>query len=309
MEFSHIPVLLGEVIEGLAVKPGGIYIDCTTGGGGHSRAIAARLGAGRLVCFDQDKEAIAAAKENLAGFENAQISFINDNFSGMDTYAGQFFPEGADGILMDLGVSSYQLDNPARGFSFHEDAPLDMRMSGEGTSAYDVVNFYEKAELLRILYRYGEEKYAKGIVGGILRAREASPISTTGELAEIIKRSVPLKVRREKNPCRKTFQAIRIEVNDELGVLEKGLESAFDRLRPGGRLAVISFHSLEDRIVKNAFRQYATGCVCPPDFPICTCGRTPRGALVGRKPVTAGEDELRQNPRSRSAKLRVIEKL
>ena len=210
---------------------------------------------------------------------------------------------------MDLGVSSYQLDNRERGFSYHDDAPLDMRMSGEGESARDVVNEYEPRELVRILQNYGEEKFAQSIVKGILKAREQSPIETTSQLAEIIKRNVPAKVRNEKNPCRKTFQAIRIEVNRELEVLEIGLKDGFELLSSGGRMAVITFHSLEDRIVKNAFKEYCTGCICPPDFPVCVCGRTPKGELVNKKPIIASEEELKENPRSRSAKLRIIEKI
>lgn len=210
---------------------------------------------------------------------------------------------------MDLGVSSYQLDTAERGFSYHEDAPLDMRMSKSGLSAYDVVNEYSKEQLEKILFEYGEEKFAHGIVSGILKARETAPIKTTLELAEIVKRNVPLKVRKEKNPCKKTFQAIRIEVNGELDELKKGMSEAFERLKAGGRLAIITFHSIEDRIVKNTFREYCTGCTCPPDFPVCVCGKKPRGRTVYRKPVTASEEELAVNNRSRSAKLRVIEKL
>ena len=210
---------------------------------------------------------------------------------------------------MDLGVSSYQLDNKDRGFSFHEDARLDMRMSGEGQSAYDVVNEYSQAELERILFNYGEEKFARGIVKGIMRAREQGSVETTGQLAEIIKRNVPIKVRNEKNPCRKTFQAIRIEVNKELEVLETALQDGFSLLKKGGRMAIITFHSLEDRIVKNAFKQFCTGCTCPPEFPVCVCGKEAKGALVNRKPIVADEKELNDNQRSRSAKLRVIEKL
>ena len=210
---------------------------------------------------------------------------------------------------MDLGVSSYQLDTAERGFSYHEDAPLDMRMSKSGLSAYDVVNEYSKEQLEKILFEYGEEKFAHGIVSGILKARETAPIKTTLELAEIVKRNVPLKVRKEKNPCKKTFQAIRIEVNGELDELKKGMSEAFERLSAGGRLAIITFHSIEDRIVKNTFREYCTGCTCPPDFPVCVCGKKPRGRTVYRKPITASEEELEVNNRSRSAKLRVIEKL
>lgn len=304
MEFKHVSVLLNETIDGLDVRSGGLYVDCTTGGGGHSLEIAKR--GGRLICFDQDKEAIAAAAKRLDGYNP---TFINKNFSELSEVLSELGIQSVDGVLMDLGVSSYQLDNAERGFSFHEDAPLDMRMSGEGLSAYDVVNEYSASELEHILFTYGEEKYARGIVKGIEKARAVAPVKTTGELAEIIRTNVPMKVRREKNPCRKTFQAIRIEVNHELDVLEKGIDAAFGSLAQGGRLAVITFHSLEDRIVKNKFREYCTGCTCPPDFPICVCGKTPRGELVNKKPITAGEEELAENVRSRSAKLRVIKKL
>ena len=306
MEFSHKSVLLYESIEGLAIKPDGIYVDCTTGGGGHSLEIAKRLTAGRLICFDQDGEAIEAAKKRLEGYSPV---FVTRNFAEMREALADLDIHGVDGILMDLGVSSYQLDNRQRGFSYHDDAPLDMRMSGSGVSARDVVNEYDGDRLAKILYLYGEEKYAPSIAKGIVKAREQQPIETTSQLAEIIKANVPQKVRKEKNPCRKTFQAIRIEVNRELEVLEKGLTDGFDILKSGGRMAVITFHSLEDRTVKNAFKEYCTGCTCPPDFPVCVCGKKPRGSLVNRKPLTASESELESNPRSRSAKLRIIEKL
>ena len=306
MEFSHKSVLLKETIDGLNINPDGIYADCTTGGGGHSFELAKRLKNGRLICFDQDKEAIAAAKERLKNFSPI---FVNRNYSEIKESLSELGITSVNGIMMDLGVSSYQLDNRERGFSYHDDAPLDMRMSGEGESARDVVNEYEPRELVRILQNYGEEKFAQSIVKGILKAREQSPIETTSQLAEIIKRNVPAKVRNEKNPCRKTFQAIRIEVNRELEVLEIGLKDGFELLSSGGRMAVITFHSLEDRIVKNAFKEYCTGCICPPDFPVCVCGRTPKGELVNKKPIIASEEELKENPRSRSAKLRIIEKI
>lgn len=306
MEFSHKSVLLDETIEGLNIDPDGIYVDCTTGGGGHSFEIAKRLNNGRIICFDQDKEAIAAAAERLREYSP---TFINRNFSEIKNSLSELKISCVDGILMDLGVSSYQLDNRDRGFSYHDDAPLDMRMSGEGESARDVVNEYEQEELIRILQNYGEEKFASRIASGIVKAREKAPIETTSQLAEIIKNNVPAKVRKEKNPCRKTFQAIRIEVNRELEVLEIALRDGFELLGRGGRMAIITFHSLEDRIVKNAFKEYCTGCICPPDFPVCVCGRKPVGALVNKKPVTASETELETNPRSRSAKLRIIEKI
>ena len=306
MEFSHKSVLLEESIEGLNIKPDGIYVDCTTGGGGHSLEIAKRLTTGRLICFDQDSEAIEAAKKRLEGYSPI---FVTRNFAKMREALTELSIDKVDGILMDLGVSSYQLDNRQRGFSYHDDAPLDMRMSGSGISARDVVNEYEADSLVKILYLYGEEKYAPSIVKGIVKAREQSPIETTSQLAEIIKANVPPKARKEKNPCRKTFQAIRIEVNRELEALEKGLADGFEILKNGGRMAVITFHSLEDRTVKNAFKEYCTGCTCPPDFPVCVCGNKPRAVPVNKKPVTASESELETNPRSRSAKLRIIEKL
>lgn len=299
-------MLLNESIEGLNIKAEGVYVDCTTGGGGHSLEIAKRLQDGRLFCFDQDREAIEAAKTRLRGYSPV---FVTRNFAEMGEALAEYGVKAADGILMDLGVSSYQLDNRERGFSYHDDAPLDMRMSGEGESARDIVNEYELDELIRILRLYGEEKYAVSIAKGIVKAREQAPVETTSQLAEIIKNNVPAKVRKEKNPCRKTFQAIRIEVNRELEVLEKGLAAGFELLAGGGRMAIITFHSLEDRIVKNAFREYCTGCTCPPDFPVCVCGKKPRAMLVNKKPITAEEKELEENPRSRSAKLRILEKL
>jgi 16S rRNA (cytosine1402-N4)-methyltransferase len=303
--------LLEESIEALAIKPKGIYIDCTVGGGGHSLEIAGRLVIshieGVLLCLDRDKQALEAAREKLKNYPFVKL--INDNFTNIKVQAAAHGIKEADGILMDLGVSSHQLDSAERGFSFHEDAPLDMRMSGEGLSAYDVVNTYTAEDLTEILFHYGEEKFARGIVGGIIKAREDAPVQTTGQLAEIIKNNVPLKVRREKNPCRKTFQAIRIEVNGELENIKKALPDAFDLLRSGGRLAVISFHSLEDRIIKTIFKELTEGCKCPPGFPVCVCQNQPKGRLINKKPVTAGEAELLANSRSRSAKLRVIEKI
>lgn len=306
MKFAHKSVLLTESIEGLSINPSGIYIDCTTGGGGHSLEIAKRLTTGKLICFDQDNEAIEAAKSRLKDYSPI---FVNRNFADIKEALEELQIDRADGILMDLGVSSYQLDNRERGFSYHDDAPLDMRMSGKGESARDVVNEYEEKELARILQLYGEEKYASSIAKGIVRAREKAPVETTSQLAEIIRTHVPERVRNEKNPCRKTFQAIRIEVNRELEVLETALKDGFELLGKGGRMAVITFHSLEDRIVKNAFREYCTGCTCPPEFPVCVCGKKPRAVLVNKKPVTASEEELKENQRSRSAKLRVLEKL
>lgn len=305
-EFSHITVLLKETVDGAFTDPKGIYADLTTGGGGHSLELAKRLDGGRLICFDQDAEAIAAARERLSGYP---VTFVQRNFCELGDVLDELGIEALDGIVADLGVSSHQLDTAERGFSFHSDAPLDMRMSGEGLSARDVVNDYTFEELRRILYEYGEEKFAPKIADGIINARAASPIETTGELAEIIKKSVPAAYRREKNPCRKSFQAIRIEVNRELDVLETALQAGFDRLKVGGRFSVITFHSLEDRIVKNRFRDFCTGCTCPPEFPVCVCGKLPRGKLIAKKPITASEEELAANLRSRSAKLRIIEKI
>ncbi len=301
-----MPVLLDETIEGLDIKPDGIYIDGTAGGGGHSLEIAKRLETGRLIAIDRDPDAIKAASERLYGYS---AKLVNANFSEVDRIARELGIDKIDGMLMDLGVSSYQLDNRERGFSYHDDAPLDMRMSREGLSAKDVVNGYSYEDLSRIIFEYGEERYAKTIASNIVKLRESKPIESTAELAEIIKMSVPPKVRREKNPCRKTFQAIRIEVNNELGSLSEALDKAFELLKTGGRLAVITFHSLEDRLVKQRFASFCQGCTCPPEFPVCVCGKTPRGRLITKKPIEPSEEEQRINPRSRSAKLRIIEKI
>lgn len=306
MEFSHISVLLKETVDGAFTDPKGVYADLTTGGGGHSLELAKRLDGGRLICFDQDREALEAAGERLKGYP---VTFVRRNFCEIKNVLEELGIEALDGIIADLGVSSHQLDTAERGFSFHADAPLDMRMSGEGLSARDVVNEYAEEDIARILFSYGEEKFGNKIARGIVNARLSAPIETTGQLAEIIKASVPAAYRREKNPCRKSFQAIRIEVNHELDVLETALADGFDALRVGGRMSVITFHSLEDRIVKNRFREFCTGCTCPPEFPVCVCGRKPRGRLVDKKPITASAEELEANPRSRSAKLRVIEKI
>ncbi|MBR0483649.1 MAG: 16S rRNA (cytosine(1402)-N(4))-methyltransferase RsmH [Oscillospiraceae bacterium] len=307
MEFSHVPVLLPETLNYLAVRPDGIYIDGTVGGAGHSREIASRLDKnGLLIGLDRDPDAVAVATERLQALP---AMVIQGNYSQMRNILDSLNILAADGILLDLGVSSHQLDEAERGFSYHADAPLDMRMSQEGISAYDIVNTWDEQALKKILYEYGEEKYAGSIAGAVIRAREVSPVQTTGELAELVRQAVPQKYRRDKNPCKKTFQAIRIAVNDEFGHLRLGLESAFACLKSGGRLAVITFHSLEDRIVKQQFAQWCRGCTCPPDFPQCVCGNRPKAKLITRKPITAGESELEQNHRSHSAKLRVIEKL
>lgn len=306
MEFSHVSVLLKETVDGAFTDPNGVYVDLTTGGGGHSLELAKRLDGGRLICFDQDKEALEAAGERLKGLP---VSLVRSNFCEMKSVLADLGIKELDGIIADLGVSSHQLDTAERGFSFHNDAPLDMRMSGEGLSARDVVNEYDEGELAKILFDYGEEKFGNRIARGIVNARLTTPIETTGQLAEIIKSSVPAAYRREKNPCRKSFQAIRIEVNHELDVLETALTDGFDVLKVGGRMSVITFHSLEDRIVKNRFKEFCTGCTCPPEFPVCVCGRKPMGRLVDKKPITASPEELERNPRSRSAKLRIIEKI
>ena len=293
-------------MEGLNIKPDGVYVDATAGGAGHSREIAKRLTTGRLIAIDRDPEAVAVAAERLKDF-NAEV--VHRNYSEIDEVLSERGISGADGILLDLGVSSHQLDQAERGFSYHSDALLDMRMSKEGMSAKDVVNTYSFEELSRIIFEYGEEKFARNIALNIVRQREIKPIETTLELAEIVKSSVPQKVRREKNPCKKTFQAIRIEVNSEFTHLGTALDKAFDCLNKGGRLCIITFHSLEDRMVKQKFAEFCKGCICPPEFPVCVCGKTPRGRLVNKKPIEAGKEELEANLRSRSAKLRIIEKL
>ena len=306
MEFSHIPVLADETIEALDIKGGGTYVDCTAGGGGHSSLILERLTDGLLIDIDRDPEAIETLKNRFSGRDNVKI--VNNNFFNIAQIIKDLGVDGADGILADLGVSSHQLDTPERGFSFHHDAPLDMRMSMQGLSAADVVNTYEKSELQRILYTYGEEKFAPSIAAAIVREREIRPITTTIQLADIIRDSVPAAVRRDGHPARKTFQAIRIEVNGELRTLDQAVCDMFESLKPSGRLAIITFHSLEDRIVKQRFAQLCSGCTCPPDFPVCVCGKEPRGRIPC-KAVGASKRELSENSRSRSAKLRVIEKI
>ena len=308
MDFKHIPVLFNESIDALDIKPDGLYADCTAGGGGHSNAILDRLSEnGRLVAIDRDPEAIATLTERFEGREN--VSIVNDNFFNIKTILSRFTDEGADGILADLGVSSHQLDDAARGFSFHADAPLDMRMSMQGMSAADAVNSLSQRELQDIIYRYGEDKFAPRIAAGIVRAREEKPIETTLELAEIIKSSIPAAARREGgHPARRTFQALRIYVNGELDGLDGAISDMFDSLKVGGRLAIITFHSLEDRTVKQTFASLCEGCICPPEFPVCVCGRKSRGRLP-QKALAPSREELERNPRSRSARLRVIEKI
>ncbi|MCQ2450378.1 MAG: 16S rRNA (cytosine(1402)-N(4))-methyltransferase RsmH [Clostridia bacterium] len=306
MEFSHKSVLLTETVDSLNINPNGIYVDGTVGGAGHSTEIAKRLKAGRLIAFDRDPDAVEVATERL---KNYNATVINANFDAMDTELERIGILGVDGIMLDLGVSSYQLDTADRGFSFHKEAPLDMRMSKEGISAFDVVNTYSLNDLVRIFRDYGEEKFAFKIANAIVKQRNVSSIKTTTELADIIANSVPASYRREGHPARKCFQAIRIEVNGELASLSAVLDKAFKLLNIGGRLSIITFHSLEDRIVKQKFKEFCTGCTCPPDLPICVCGKTPDAKLITRKPVTASDEELKENQRSRSAKLRVIEKI
>lgn len=303
MEFNHISVLLNETIESLNIKPDGIYADGTAGGAGHSSEIAKRLKDGMLYAFDRDPDAVKIATERLKGY-NAKV--INSNFSEMKEKLNSIGVEKVDGILLDLGVSSYQLDTAERGFSYHKDAPLDMRMSRSGISAYDVVNTFSADELSDIFFRFGEEKFSRRIAERIAQTRNDKPISTTLELAEIIANAVPAKARRDGHPARKCFQAIRIAVNGELEALETALDKCFELLNKDGVLAIITFHSLEDRMVKQKFKEYCTGCTCPPDFPVCVCGKTPKGHLLTRKPIEPSSEELEINPRSRSAKLRVI---
>ncbi len=307
MEFSHIPVLLEQTIEGLNIKKNGIYVDGTAGGGGHSSEILRRLTTGKLISIDQDPDAILTLTERFKKNDNSII--IKGNFANIKDILQLRGVGRLDGVLLDIGVSSHQLDTAERGFSFHEDAPLDMRMSQSGITAAELVNTLPISELKRILSVYGEEKYAGSIAKGIERARLSSPIKTTLELAEIIKENVPQRVRKDGHPARKSFQALRIAVNDELGVLEKGLDGAFEMLGSGGRLAVITFHSLEDRIVKQKMASWCQGCTCPKDFPVCICGNKPKAKLITRKPVCANETELSKNPRARSAKLRICEKI
>ena len=307
MDFIHIPVLLGESINGLGIDPDGIYVDGTVGGAGHSSEIAARLSEkGRLICLDRDPDAVKTATERLAKYKN--VTVVQSNYSDIRSVLDSLGVDKVNGVLMDLGVSSHQLDEGSRGFSYHQDSYLDMRMSQTGTSAADLVNTLSEQQLAKIIFEYGEEKFSRRIAANIVRAREDAPVQTTSQLADIIRQSVPQKARREKNPSNKTFQALRITVNSEFEHLTKGLDDAFEILRPGGRLAVITFHSLEDRLVKQKFAGWCKGCICPPDFPQCVCGRKPLGRLITRKPVEADQSELEKNNRSRSAKLRIIER-
>ena len=309
-EFHHVSVLLEECLEGLNIKPDGIYVDGTLGGAGHSSQIAKRLTSGTLIGIDRDPVALKAAGERLKPYGD-RVKLVHSNFCEIASVLDDLQIPAVDGILLDLGVSSPQLDDGERGFSYMADAPLDMRMdNGDPVTAEDIVNTWSYEELRRILFDYGEERYAPQIAGGICRRRETAPIKTTLELVDVIRSAMPAQALREKqHPAKRSFQAIRIAVNDELGAVRKVMEAAIPRLNPGGRLAIITFHSLEDRIVKNAMADAAKGCTCPPSFPVCVCGKKPQVRLVNRKPIVATQKELDINPRSRSAKLRVCEKM
>ena len=312
MVFNHVPVMPGEVISSLDIKPGGIYIDCTVGGGGHSRLIAEKLSreaGGRLIGIDQDESALKAASQKLSEY-NDVVTLVHSNFSELGCILTELGVKYSDGILIDLGVSSYQLDTPERGFSYMHDAPLDMRMDQRQTqTASDIVNGYEERELYRIIRDYGEDKFAKNIAKHIVAARQQSPIMTTGQLTQIIRESIPMKIQAAGgHPAKRTFQAIRIELNKELDVLRDSLDGMIDLLDDGGRLCIITFHSLEDRIVKNKFRESENPCTCPKEFPVCICGKKPKGRVITRKPIVPSEEELEENTRSKSSKLRVFER-
>lgn len=302
----HRPVLLDETLEALHIRPDGVYLDGTAGGGGHSSAIASRLTTGRLIALDQDPDAIKQATARLSGLP---ATVVRENFRHLDRALDSLGVEKVDGILLDIGVSSHQLDEPSRGFSYHHDAPLDMRMSQQGTTAADLLRDLSEQELADIFFQYGEEKFSRRIAAAIVQQRCTQPLTSTLELAELIKNAYPAAARRDGHPARRVFQALRIAVNGELDCLSEALDIAFDRLNPGGRLAIITFHSLEDRMVKQRFAALCRGCTCPREFPVCVCGRTPAARLTLKKPAEASADELAQNPRSRSAKLRCVEKL
>jgi len=312
MEFSHVSIMAPEVIEALAPERGGIYVDCTAGGGGHSLEIAKKLPDGsRLICLDRDDEAIDACTKRLADYSD-RVTIVKSNFRNIASALDMLGIDKIDGVMWDLGVSSHQLDDGDRGFSYSKEAPLDMRMDQtEGKSAYDVVNYYTASELTKIIKDYGEERFASRIANLIVEKRAEHPIETTTELADIVSAAIPAPVRKKEaqNPARRTFQAIRIEVNGELDSIEPAIRDAASRLRPGGRMAVITFHSLEDRITKDVFRSLASGCTCPPEFPVCVCGKTPDIKLLSKKPIIPSDEEMAENPRSRSAKLRTAEKI
>ncbi len=302
----HRPVLLDETLNALHIQPNGLYLDGTAGGGGHSSAIASRLTTGRLIALDQDPDAIAQCTARL---RDLPATVIRENFRHLDRALDRVGVEKVDGILLDIGVSSHQLDEPSRGFSYHHDAPLDMRMSQQGPTAADLLRDLPEQELSDIFFRYGEEKFSRRIAAAIVARRQTQPLTTTEELAELIKNAYPAAARREGHPARRVFQALRIAVNGELDCLSDALDIAFDRLKAGGRLAIITFHSLEDRMVKQRFAALCQGCVCPKEFPVCVCGRTPSARLILKRPAEASPEELAQNPRSRSAKLRCVEKI
>jgi len=310
MEFVHKPIMLTQCLEALKINPAGIYVDGTVGGAGHSSEIAKRLDfslGGRLLCLDRDPDAVKTASQRLKAYPQATV--YHRNYSELVCLLDELNINGVDGMLLDLGVSSFQLDCAERGFSYRNDAPLDMRMSKSGVSARDIVNGYDENQLSQIIFTYSEERFAKRIAAHIVRERQKAPIETTGQLAEIIKSAIPAAAKREKNPCKRTFQAIRIEVNGELEHLKTALDDVFSRLNHGARLAIITFHSLEDRIVKQKYREWCTGCTCPKDFPVCVCGKTPQGKMTPSKAIEASKEEQEENPRSKSARLRVFEKL
>ena len=308
MEFSHYSVMLPQCMEGLHIKPDGTYIDGTAGGAGHSKAIAERLTTGRLLSFDRDPDAVAEAAKRLAPYPTAEV--IHSEFARIPEVLAEKGIPGADGILLDLGVSSYQLDNPERGFAYSVDAPLDMRMSREGMTAAELLNSYDTDAMARIFREFGEERFAYPIAKKIVAQREKEPFTHTGQLVDLIYATIPAAARREGgHPAKRIFQALRIAVNSELDQLSQCLDTAFDCLNPGGRFVILTFHSLEDRMVKQKFAAYCQGCTCPPDFPVCVCGKQPRARLINRKPIEADAGELAQNSRSKSAKLRILEKL
>ena len=304
--FSHVPVLLEDVLRELNINPNGVYVDATVGGAGHSVEIAKKIKTGKLFAFDKDPDAILVAKKKLKNFN---VEIINKDFKDMATILREKKQKKVDGVLMDLGVSSFQLDNAKRGFSYSKTGPLDMRMSKEGPSAKDILNNAKKEELIYILKKFGEERFAIKIAQNIILGRMKKPIETTKDFADIINNSIPFKFKRKKNPAKKSFQAIRIKVNEEFFSLEQGLNEAFSILKPGARLLVISFHSLEDKIVKDFYKEKSTGCICPKDFPICVCKKKPQAKIITKKPIVPSEEEILKNKRAHSAKLRVLEKI